>query len=242
MILLNKIFSLALVSFLILFYFPPADAHKPIQSDGTNQSFQNALQIPDHKISWVIYEDLDEYQAKFYTFEAKKGDSFYASIVIPKLERLEAYKPSLALAGEEILIENIHNIDAELPPGGIVVYDYNGVIPSKEFYEPFGQTTYWERQEIKISIPEDGTYYIIVFDSQGFPGKYSLAVGTIEDFSMTDFFTVLPSAWFETKIFYGDYFSISIFFSLLFGIPVLIFLRIKNKKAVFTHNATKSEP
>jgi hypothetical protein len=238
----RRLTLVAVLSFFVLFSFVPADAHKPIQSDGKNISFENALQIPDHKISWVIYEELEVFQTKFYSFEAKEGEPFYASIVIPKLERLEAYKPSLALAGEEILIENIHNIDAELPPGGIVVYDYDGVIPSDEFYEPFGQTTYWERQEIKISIPEDGTYYIMVFDSQGFAGKYSLAVGTIEDFSMTDFFTVLPSAWFETKIFYGDYFSISIFFSLLFGIPVLIFLRIKHKKAVFTHNATKSGP
>jgi hypothetical protein len=230
---MNKRLALvAMLSFFVLFNFAPADAHKPIQSDGTNLSYENALQIPDHKISWVIYEELDVFQTKFYSFEAKKGEPFYASIVIPKLDPLESYKPSLALAGEGIQIQNIHNIDAELPPGGIVVYDYDGIIPSKEFYEPFGQTTYWERQEIKISIPEDGTYYIMVFDSQGFPGKYSLAVGTIEDFSMIDFFTVLPSAWFETKLFFGDYFSLSIFFALLIGIPVLIILKIKRKKAV----------
>jgi hypothetical protein len=232
---LNKRLALVtLLSFFLLFNLVPADAHKPIQSDGKNLTFENALQIPDHKISWVIYEELDVYQTKFYSFEAKKGESFYASIVIPKLNSLESYKPSLALIGEGIQIQNIENINAELPPGGIVVYDYYGIIPSKEFYEPFGQTTYWERQEIKISIPEDGIYYIMVFDSQGFPGKYSLAVGTIEDFSMTDFFTVLPSAWFETKIFYDDYFSLSIFFSLLIGIPVLIFIRIRHKKTVLT--------
>ncbi len=224
----------ALLSLIVLFNFSPADAHKPIQSDGTNLTFENALQIPDHKISWVIYEELDVFQTKFYTFDAKKGDSFYASIVIPKLDPLVAYKPSLALGGEGIQIQNIHNIDAELPSGGIVVYDYDGIIPSKEFYEPFGQTTYWDRQEIQISIPEDGTYYIMVFDSQGFAGKYSLAVGTIEDFSMGDFFTVLPSAWFETKLFYGDYVSLLIFFSILIGIPILIVLRVIGKKSVLT--------
>ena len=230
--LIKKLSLLVLLSFFVLFNIAPADAHKPIQSDGTNLTYESALQIPDHKISWVIYEELDVFQSKFYTFEAKKGESFYSSIVIPKLDPFVAYKPSLALAGEQILIENIHNIDAELPPGGIVVYDYNGVIPSEEFYEPFGQTTYWERQEIRITIPEDGTYYIIVSDSQGFSGKYSLAVGTIEDFSTIDFFTVLPSAWFETKLFYGDYLSLSIFFAILFGIPTLIILRIKRKKTV----------
>ena len=235
MIQLNKkIAVVSLLSFFVLFNFAPADAHKPIQSDGTNLSYQNALQIPDHKISWVIYEELDTYQSKFYSFEAKQGDPFYASIVIPKLEPYEAYKPSLALVGEGIQIESIHNIDAELPSGGIVVYDYDGEIPSREFYEPFGQTTYWDRQEVRISIPEDGTYYIVVFDSQGFAGKYSLAVGTIEDFSTLDFFTVLPAAWFETKLFYGDYVSISIFFGILISISFLIAYGVKRKRNVLS--------
>lgn len=74
----------------------------------------------------------------------------------------------------------------------------------------------------------------MVLDLQGVNGKYSLAVGTIEDFSMIDFFTVLPSAWFETKLFYGDYFSLSIFFAILFGIPSIIFLRIKRKKMILS--------
>ena len=237
---MNKRLTLVvLLSFFALFNFGLADAHKPIQSDGTNLSYENALQIPDHKISWVIYEELDVYQSKFYSFEAKKGEPFYASIVIPKLDPLVAYKPSLALAGEEIQIKNIDNFDGELPPGGIVVYDYDGIIPSKEFYEPFGQTTYWDRQEIQISIPEDGIYYIMVFDSQGFAGKYSLAVGTIEDFSMADFFTVLPSAWFETKLFYGDYLSLSIFFTIMIGIPFLIVIGILRKKGIL---CKKKEP
>ena len=56
----------ALLSLFVLFNFSPADAHKPIQSDGTNLTFENALQIPDHKISWVIYEQLDPFNTKFY--------------------------------------------------------------------------------------------------------------------------------------------------------------------------------
>ena len=226
----NRFALIALLSFIVIFYFGPAEAHKPIPSDGTNLSVENALQISDHKISWVIYEELEAFQTKFYTFEAKEGDSFYASIVIPTLDRLESYRPSLALAGEGIEIQSIHNIDEDLPDGGIVVYDYNGPIPSEEFYEPFGQTTYWDRQEVRITIPSDGTYYILVNDVQGFKGKYSLAVGTIEDFSGIDFVTVLPAAWFETKLFFEDYLSIGIFFGFILGIPLLIFVGRRYKK------------
>lgn len=226
----NKSIFLILLVFGVA--FNPAFAHKPIQSDGTNTSFEAALLIPDHKISWAIYEELSPSETKFYKFTADAEDSFYASIVIPKLEKFENYAPTLALISEEIGLNSIHKIDAELPSGGIIAYNYDGEIPSTEFYEPFTQTTYWERQEIRITIPSDGEYYIVVSDSQEMTGKYSLAIGVIEDFSMLDFFTVLPAAWFQTKLFFEDYTSILITFGVLLGIPSSIIVRkvkVKNK-------------
>ena len=59
-------------------------AHKLISHDNTHTNINSPLKIPDHKISWAIYDNLDANQAKFYAFEAKAGDSFYASIVISK--------------------------------------------------------------------------------------------------------------------------------------------------------------
>ena len=89
--------------------------------------------------------------------------------------------------------------------------------------------TYWERQEVSFEIPSDGNYFIIVSDEKNQSGKYSLAVGTIEDFSGSDFVTILPKAWFDTKIFVNDYVSLAIFFSILGGILFLIGLGIKRK-------------
>ena len=85
------------------------------------------------------------------------------------------------------------------------MFDYNGLLPSKEFYEPFGQITYWERQEINLVAPVDATYYLAVYDKQGNNGKLAVAVGYVEDFSALDFMTVLPAAWFESKYFMEDY-------------------------------------
>jgi hypothetical protein len=106
---------------------------------------------------------------------------------------------------------------------------YEGNYPGNEFYEPFGQVTYWERQEAKTIIPEDGQYFILVLDEKNQNGKYSLAIGTIEDFSGSDFFTILPKAWFETKLFLNDYVSIVIAFSILIGLPALVLLIILRK-------------
>jgi hypothetical protein len=194
-----------------------AFGHKLINHDGNHRDFDSALIIPDHKISWAIYDNLGTNESKFYTFEAKKGDSFYASIVIPKIQGLENYAPSLLLAGEnKIILEK-------------VIYEKG--FPGEEFYEPFGQVTYWERQELRTEIPQDGKYFIIVIDEKNQEGKYSLAVGTKEDFSGENMITLLPKAWLDTKLFVNDYNSIVIVFVIafmMFTIP--IFFIFKKRK------------
>ena len=197
--------------------FGPAYGHKLISHDDAHRDFESALEIPDHKVSWAIYENLGENEAKFYSFDAVKGDSFYASIVVPNIPELEEYAPSMML------------MDSQMQFKEKVFFEGN--FPSTEFYEPFGQVTYWERQELKTEIPADGKYFIIVMDEKNQNGKYSLAIGTIEDFSGADIFTILPKAWFDTKIFVNDYVSIGVFFFILisiFTIPTLIVLRKKS--------------
>ena len=98
-------------------------------------------------------------ESKFYTFDAKKDDSFYASIVIPKLEGLENYSPSLILMNDDLFngAGSSSNIESSVQK-----FLYEGDYPGNEFYEPFGQVTYWERQEVTTIIPADGQYFILV--------------------------------------------------------------------------------
>ena len=56
-------------------------------------------------------------------------------------------------------------------------------------------------------------------------------VGTIEDFSGGDFFTILPKAWFDTKLFVNDYFSIGILFFSLIAIPSILTLIVFRKRS-----------
>ncbi len=202
--------------FVILVSLNPAYGHKLISHDDTHRNFESALKIPDHKLSWAIYENLGKTEAKFYTFDANKGDSFYASIAVPKIEGLEEYSPTLVLVGDV-------NFETKK-----INYEKN--FPGNEFYEPFGQITYWERQELKTEIPVDARYFLVVMDEKNQSGKYSLAIGTIEDFSLVDFFTILPKAWVDTKLFVNDYHSIvlSILISIgLFASSTLIIFRKK---------------
>ena len=233
---MQKIMFIGLFCLLML----PASAfgHKLIPTDGTNIDYESALEIPNPVVSWAMYEELEN-TALFYKFEAKKNDRLYSSIVIPKLDHLEGFTPSLVLIGPSTfleLIDNLKVLDTDknfnyyIPEGyDAYVFDYNGPIPSKEFYEPFGQITYWERQEIDLEIEAPGTYYLAVFDKTGYNGKLALAIGYVEDFSGNDFLTVLPNAWLESRYFSEDFTPLVIFIGIIFGIFTLIGFLIYRK-------------
>ena len=233
---MQKLVIIGLFCLLIL----PASAfgHKLIPTDGTNIDYESALEILNPVISWTMYEELED-TALFYKFEAKKNDRLYSSIVIPKLDHLEGFTPSLVLIGPSTFLELVDdlkvlntdkNFDYYIPEGyDAYVFDYNGQIPSKEFYEPFGQITYWERQEIDLEIEAPGTYYLAVFDKTGFNGKLALAVGYVEDFSGNDFVTVLPNAWLESRYFSEDFTPLVIFVGITSCIFVLIGFLIYRK-------------
>jgi hypothetical protein len=127
----------------------PAYGHKLISHDDTHRDFDSALQIPDHKISWAIYENLGTNEAKFYSFDAKQGDSFYASIVIPKITGLEEYSPSFVLMDATVFENDSTSFESQLNTEKFL---YEGNFPGNEFYEPFGQVTHWERQEVRTQI------------------------------------------------------------------------------------------
>jgi len=209
----------------------PAYGHKLISHDNAHRSFDMALNIPDHKISWAIYENLGPNEAKFYSFDAKHGDLLYASIVVPKISGLEEYSPTLVLVGPGIFEDDQIPFDTQL---GAEKYYFDGKFPGREFYEPFGQVSYWERQEVKTEIIADGQYFIVVMDEKNQSGKYSLAIGTIEDFSGGDFFTILPKAWLDTKLFVEDFTSIGILIAILFAIPAIpAFIIIRKEKRLY---------
>ena len=205
----------------------PAYGHKLISHDGTHTGFDSALHIPDHRISWAVYDDLGAGGAKFYAFDAERGDPFYAGILVPKMDGLEEYSPSLFLVspagfnGQPGPFEAWPNAER---------FPYEGNFPGDEFYEPFGQLTYWERQEVRAHLPADGEYFIVVVDEGGRDGKYTLAVGTIEDFSGENPL-VLPMAWLETKLFVNDYLSVGIASLALAAIPAAAALAVVRKRS-----------
>jgi hypothetical protein len=121
--------------------------------------------------------------------------------------------------------------------GLVLEYDDNNSVPPKLFYEPFTQTSYLIRQELAIpSLPSTGEYAMAIYDdgclqSDG-PRKYVLAIGEREDFGPIDFFTTLPAAWFETKLYFQDYLSMAVAIALMASAIIILISTIIFRKRI----------
>ena len=235
---MKKILLIFLGVLILFFNVNEAFGHQLIFSDGMNTKIDNSLYITDPQISWAMYGEVEN-NVLFYKFDVEQKEPLYASIVIPALEGLEEFHPSLAIISERQNIglislqvdENNTDLPFELPEKfSAIVFDYSDNFPGRVFYEPFTQVNYWERQEIRIDHINPGTYYLAVFNTSE-NGKFTLAVGEIEDFRNANFFDSFVRAWFETKIFFEDYLtafvSIVITVAIFSGIGYGIFRAVR---------------
>jgi hypothetical protein len=248
------------------------EAHKLLESyHNDNTGFESALIIPNYTISWAIYQQLggeDSVQARFYKFNNNEiNGTFFAQLNVPKIEKYRAFTPSLILIGPKTKNDNSNNqgliilvspsnsvtinksntvntLPFHIPSGYQIItrVDYQGITPSPIFYEPFTQTSYWERQALKTTLQDTGIYYIVVMNNmdnvnKNNEGKFSLAVGEVEDFSLADLFTLLPYTWIKVNLFFNDYLRIFvaaiIFVFIVIILPIIvIYMRKRREKII----------
>src|SRR3954454_16847532 len=136
-----------LVIMLVLFTcsFQRANGHKPLKIVDSSTNFSTAQEIPNHKISWEIYEELSASDdVHYYKFAPDEGERLYAQISIPKLVRFSTFAPSIPLVGTDLTARNLEggnsvreyahdigDLPFAIPPGmRALVVDYNGPLPS----------------------------------------------------------------------------------------------------------------
>ena len=128
---------------------------------------------------------------------------------------------------------NDPNADFPIPSGyrGLLI-SYDGEIPSEEHYEPFSQTTFYQRQGVEFTLPETSWYWIVVFDDDFEIGdnRYALATGYIEDWDLLSFLIDFPKSWYDTKVFTNDSTSILIVFGALGIIALAVMYRSAKRK------------
>lgn len=161
-------------------------AHKYLQVHPGATS-ENPVEIPDPQISYAAYGNLTEKgQIDYFRFRAEEGDTIIAEILIPSIPRLDGFAPVLSL----IAPGDDDPTTTKLWVGG----------DRETFFEPFTQTRYDRRQQLEVSAPMDGEYYLAVHSPENQTGKYVLSIGEKDVFSGNDVIT-LPYVWWKVRMF-----------------------------------------
>lgn len=164
----------------------PAGAHQPLFSDGTESSYEQALSIEDVGLSQVVYGELTAALPRLHmTFEGRAGDNLYLQIGLPRIDRLSAYRPAVAVIGPGL---PAGDPGFALPAGmGVSIVDPAEVAQPEEFHEPFTNTYSWILKEAEFPLPASGKYYLVAYSPGGQTGKLWVAVGKREEFGFEDF-------------------------------------------------------
>jgi hypothetical protein len=183
------ILATLLIFILLIMPFSSIFAHSPVFARG-NHDPSHAYQIDDFKKSWVLYATLDHQdRGDYYKFTASKGDRIYISLMTAQDPEDSGFLPSFSL-----LMPNSEKKD-ELPPyidipSGWGSMEIDGKNPRKASYEPFTPGWIYDIASLDIDAPENGTYYIVVFDESQKTGNYSLAVGYVESFTLREWIMI----------------------------------------------------
>lgn len=163
----------------------PALAHQPIVSDGSANGPATAIPLGDIDVSRVVYHDVTADALRLWlTFDGAADQQLYVQLGLPQIERLANYRPSVAILGP-----GLPPIDLafEIPSGlGGVLLSSADVVEPKPFDEPFSGTSSWILFEQDVALPQDGTYFVVVFDPAGQPGKLWVATGREERFELDE--------------------------------------------------------
>jgi hypothetical protein len=187
----RKTVLLAGLLFGLIVLGPRAFAHNLITSESAPSTYGGAIAIGDPSVSRVYYSRLDPAQPQtWFRFEAKAGEKVYLSVGVPKIERLNGFRPFSALVGPGLP-------PAELPfasPPGLGAEVLAPTVDAREFHEGVTGTDSWIVMEQTVAIPETGTYYFVAYPANPaesrdrLENKLWMAIGTKERFGLKDLF------------------------------------------------------
>jgi len=185
------VFSIILFVTLVLAPVTAIMAHSPVFPE-ENHHPSTAYEIDDQAKSWAIYTWLEgEGIADYYKFTISEGDKIHVSLIVPNSPSHSGFLPSFALMGPGLNQNNDIPDYMEVPAdyGSIVV---DGTDPGKAHYEPFTPGWYYEVSTFTMEAPNDGTYYVAVFNPELHndnhnhvheADSYAIIIGYLEEFT-----------------------------------------------------------
>lgn len=168
----------------------PACAHVPEISRG------DVIIVPDAEKSYAWYgslEDADE--ADRYLITADAGTDIHLSLAAPD----QGVRPSAALIGPGITAQDPLPGFIEVPEGQGSILIPAAAEPEVS-YEPFTPMAIYDLSRFQTAAPAGGEYTIVVF---GDDGRYILATGFLEEFSLTEW-VFIPVSVLSIRIWQGQ--------------------------------------
>jgi len=161
-----------------------AEAHKPSYANGHSTPAE-AFEVADPEISIALYATMTCTEDTLWMhMETGDLDEVWLELGVPVLDRLAAYRPSLAIVAEGFPEANV---PFELPPNmGAVVISTDDVETPIDFFEPFTQTHSWILFRDWFDVPSNSDVYLVAYNPAEYTGKLWVAVGLTEDFSDVD--------------------------------------------------------
>jgi glycerol-3-phosphate acyltransferase PlsY len=157
----------------------PVSAHRPYFEE-EDIGPEAPWQVTEPTISTAIYATLESAaDVDYFAFEGQAGEVVLLALTIPQIEGQEEFAPTLALMGPGLPQGDV--ADRVVRPGGAGVMEIApspGLPPT--FFEPFSRTSYWDRQEERVTLPADGRYVVAVWHPQGRLGRYVFVIGDKE--------------------------------------------------------------
>ena len=204
--------AISVLVFILLFALP-ATAHVPVLP-GDHNSLATAMEIKDPAITYAIYGTLHEAgEADYYRVSLRKGDVLNFMVNVPLQGN---FAPWLVIAGPGLSPQGMVPPGVEIPAGDQAVV-VTGMRPVSADYEPFSPMAMYQTAMYSGKAPADGTYVIAVYTPAD-GGPYSLATGTLESFTVSEWILV-PVDLIGVRLWQGQ--SLLLIFGPFLGVLVI---------------------
>jgi len=155
----------------------PSGAHVPLTpSPGNNLS--SAVLISDPEKTYAIYGTLhNPGEADYYRLTLNANQMLDLQLSVPD----PSFIPTLVVMGPGIGAKNVPPDKIKAPEGsGVIVLP--GMRPESAWYEPFSPMSIYQVSNYSLPAGSHGSYYVAIY-SRDQAGAYTLATGSLEEFS-----------------------------------------------------------
>ena len=185
---LNQFVIVLLVFVFLSFIVSSAIAHTPLNPTGEIHSLDTAFEVPNPTKSWTLYRELHhEGEAEYFKLHLNVGERLRVSLYIKEIEG--NFSPHLIIMGEDLQLADSLPSFIEIPEGfGASLVE--PTMPEKPEYEPFTPASYYYLVDVDETISKEGDYYLVVYEPNLEEGKYGIAIGYKEEFTLSEWLLI----------------------------------------------------